>query len=86
MERRKRRQKAVILRDVSDRRLFAAVCAILRQRYLRAHPELDPETFVWEPEPEEIDVQGFIDESSIRQVQMLRDIALGLEEQVEHIQ
>jgi hypothetical protein len=57
---RKRRQKNTILRDVSDRRLFVAIGAILRVRYLRAHPELDPETFVWEPDPGEIDVQGFI--------------------------
>jgi hypothetical protein len=86
MQRRRRRQKYTILRDVSDPRLFAAIGAILRVRYLRAHPELDPETFVWEPDPKEIDVHGFIDESNIQQVKLLRDIALGLELQKERIQ
>jgi hypothetical protein len=83
---RRRRQKQVILRDVSAPRLFAAIGMILRQRYLSAHPELDPETFVYEPDPKEIDVQGFIDEYSIQQVKVLRYIALALEMEKERIQ
>ena len=86
MLQRKRRQKQVILRDVPDPNLFAAIGLILRERHLRAHPELDPETFVWSPDPKEIDVPGFIDESNIRQVKLLRDIALGLEMKKERIQ
>jgi len=80
-------KKYVILRDVPDPRLFAAIGLILRERHLRAHPELDPETFVWDQDQGgEIDVQGFIDKSNIRQVKLLRDIALGLELQKERIQ
>ena len=84
--RRKRRQKQAILRDVSDGRLLAAVMFILQERHLRARPELDPETFVWEPDPKQIDVQGVIDKFSIQQVKLLRDIALGLEMEEEYIQ
>ena len=86
MLQRKRRQKQVILRDVPAPNLFAAIGLILRERHLRAHPELDPETFVWSPDPKEIDVQGFIDKSNIRQVKALRDIALALEMKKERIQ
>jgi hypothetical protein len=65
-----------ILRDVPPPNLIAAVGAILRVRYLRAHPELDPETYEWTADT--IDLQGFIDEDSIEQVRMLRDIALEI--------
>jgi hypothetical protein len=43
-------------------------------------PRAGPGNLRLEPDPGEVDVQGFIDSSSIRQVKLLRDIALGLEE------
>jgi hypothetical protein len=76
MNRRHRRQKMAILRDVPPPNLIAAIGGILRVRYLREHPELDPETYEWASD--NIDARGFIDESSVEQVRMLRDIALGM--------
>jgi hypothetical protein len=65
-----------ILRDVPPPNLFAAIGGILRVRYLREHPELDPETYEWTADT--IDVQGFIDECAVEQIRMLRDIALEM--------
>jgi hypothetical protein len=81
---RKREQLAAeILHAVPEPRLVAAVGFVLRERYLREHPE---ETATSDRGLElEVNVREFMKTCSLRQLRLLLEIALGLDESVERL-
>jgi hypothetical protein len=72
------------LTDVPTPNLIAAVGSVMAMRYRKANGLDEDSPVDFERAGLEVDVEEFLEESTVRQLKLLREIALGMTPMSEH--